>query len=120
MNGNLGEPAAWQRYSDRLGWTIVDAEYAKHLAANGETVRPLYAAEELLKFAESFHFTVTDSFYKDAYLGIHEPDSVTIRLVNNSLESAHIAKLEERRKHAVSAAALPDQGSTSNGGAMHR
>jgi WYL domain len=36
------EPVAWQRYSERLGWTIVDADYAQHLAANGEKVRPLY------------------------------------------------------------------------------
>lgn len=65
------------------------------------------ALKALREFAESFHFTVTDSFYKDAYLGIHEPDSVTIRLINNSVESGHIAKLEQRRRAALSKALGP-------------
>ncbi len=38
----LGEPAAWQRHDDRLGWTMVDASHAKKLAAGGVKVRPLY------------------------------------------------------------------------------
>lgn len=57
----------------------------------------------LRSYAESFHFTVTDSFYSDAYIGIHEPDSITFRLGNGSQFSKHIAKLEERRKAALSA-----------------
>jgi hypothetical protein len=39
------EPVAWQRFSERLGWTIVDAAYAKTLEAGGEIVRPLYALQ---------------------------------------------------------------------------
>lgn len=39
-----GEPVAWQRYSNKLGWTIVDATYARGLKDSGVAVRPLYAS----------------------------------------------------------------------------
>lgn len=46
------EAVAWQRFSERLGWTNVDADYAKTLAAGGETVRPLYAHPPSVQVAE--------------------------------------------------------------------
>lgn len=46
------EPAAWQRYDDRLGWTPVDERYAKTLAAGGVTVRRLYPAEQHIALVE--------------------------------------------------------------------
>lgn len=61
--------------------------------------------DPLRAFAESFHFTMTDSFYSDCYIGIHEPDAVTFRLGNGSQLSKHIAKLEDRRIEAIKAAA---------------
>ncbi|CDX26742.1 hypothetical protein MPL3356_60530 [Mesorhizobium plurifarium] len=75
---------------------LMDSDYARdvmHIKAA--------ATNELRSFAESFHFTVTDSFYNDCYLSVHEPDSVHIRLGNQSDMSKHISKLEERRKAAL-------------------
>lgn len=74
---------------------------ASHLAKEGGEA----GAGELRKFAESFKFTVTDSFYSDAYLTINEPDSANFRLGTGSQFSKFIAALEARR--VVALASLP-------------
>ena len=57
---------------------------------------------ELRAFAASFKFTCVDvSFYKDCYLHINDPDSVSFRLNNGSQFSQFIAKLEDRRARAL-------------------
>ncbi|WP_062233094.1 hypothetical protein [Aureimonas sp. N4] len=58
--------------------------------------------DALRRFAESFKFTVTDSFYSEAYLTINEPDSVSFRIGNGSQFSKFIATLEARRRAALS------------------
>jgi hypothetical protein len=60
------------------------------------------AVAELIAFAEGFSFTVTDSYYKDAYLSITRPDkSVVFRLTNSSTVSEDIADIERRRVAAL-------------------
>lgn len=57
---------------------------------------------ELRAFAASFKLTcVESSFYKDCYLHISEPDSVSFRLGNGSQFSKFIAGLEDRRARAL-------------------
>lgn len=57
---------------------------------------------ELRAFAASFKFTCVEvSFYKDCYLHIIEPDSVSFRLNNGSQFSQFVAKLEDRRARAL-------------------
>ncbi len=57
---------------------------------------------DLRAFAASFKFTCVEvSFYKDCYLHIIEPDSVSFRLNNGSQFSQFVAKLEDRRARAL-------------------
>lgn len=72
----------------------------KALLASGEVVLGK-DVEELVKFAQSFHVTVTDSYYKDVYLGLHDPHSLTIRLANDSTKSFIFEDLEKRRVEAL-------------------
>jgi hypothetical protein len=78
-----------------------------HAAFSGLQAGELFAARaavaELIAFAEGFSFTVTDSYYKDAYLSITRPDkSVVFRLTNSSTVSEDIADIERRRVAALS------------------
>lgn len=58
--------------------------------------------EELLAFANSFKITVTDSYYKDAYLAITRPDkSCVYRLPTPSTMSDDLAEIERMRVAAI-------------------
>ena len=46
------EPAGWQRFDARLGWTSVGETDAKALAGSGVIVRRLYAAERHIALVE--------------------------------------------------------------------
>nr|MBN5162415.1 hypothetical protein [Stenotrophomonas maltophilia] len=67
------------------------------------------AVAELIAFAESFSFTVTDSFYKDAYLGINLPQGeshphgkkIVYRLPTPSNMSPDMAEIERMRTSAI-------------------
>lgn len=69
------------------------------LAERDARIAELEAANErLTAFVRSFKMTcVEGSFYKDCYLHLIEPDSVSFRLGNGSQFSTFIEQLEERR-----------------------
>lgn len=56
----------------------------------------------LRAFAESFHVTVVDNFYKDVALHLVSPHSLSLRLRNDSSKSWIFADLEKRRVEALS------------------
>lgn len=71
-------------------------------AKDAELSRLREENEQLSSFVKSFHLTcVESSFYKDCYLHIHEPDSVSFRLGNGSQFSKFIGALEKRRLTAL-------------------
>lgn len=78
---------------DRMGVVLALARQAEALQRENA---------ELRAFASSFKLTcVESSFYKDCYLHISEPDSVSFRLGNGSQFSKFIAGLEDRRARAL-------------------
>ncbi|MCO7736394.1 hypothetical protein NJB95_07185 [Brucella intermedia] len=54
--------------------------------------------ERLTEFANSFHITVVDNFYKDVTLHLVAPHSLSIRIPNDSTKSFIFKDLEERRR----------------------
>lgn len=78
----------------------VHADIHSALARQAEALQRENA--ELRSFASSFKLTcVESSFYKDCYLHISEPDSVSFRLGNGGQFSKFIAGLEARRARAL-------------------
>ena len=89
----------WMGKRDRC--TDKDAE-ARAERAEADLAKAREEVERLRGFVSSFAFSVNQgSFYKDAYLNLISPDSVTIRLANKSDGSAWIAKLEDARRAAL-------------------
>lgn len=78
-------------------------------AKDAEIARLREENEELSSFAKSFNMTcVESSFYKDCYLHINEPDSVSFRIGNGSQFSKFVAALEARRIAALKATEASD------------
>lgn len=90
---NDREIAAYEDFTDAVREVLA-------LARQAEALRRENA--ELRAFASSFKLTcVESSFYKDCYLHIIEPDSVSFRLNNGSQFSQFVARLEGRRARAL-------------------
>lgn len=113
ISGSGGARSYTQRVFDTQGHDDNEANARYVAACNPVAMREVLAlarqAEalqrenaELRAFAASFKFTCVEvSFYKDCYLHIIEPDSVSFRLNNGSQFSQFVAKLEDRRARAL-------------------
>lgn len=86
------------RITDAIEYEMVEFVDEKPLTISDEGM------EKVREFIESFHFTVNErSFYKDVSLQLHKPNSLLVRINNDSSKSWIFSDLEQRRKAALSA-----------------
>lgn len=99
--------AAIKRLNDSI--PVGEAWSGAQLDEEDDLLEARAAVAELIAFAESFSFTVTDSFYKDAYLGINFPQGesnphgkkIVYRFPTPSNISPDMAEIERMRASAL-------------------